>query len=160
LYKKNKPKTFIIMETQDLQNQNPSHEDTTSLVSLSQAAIDNLQKTAPWMTFIAIVACGAGVLMCLAALLSLLFRAGGGVGSGADGVVFLLYLPIGISVIYANVFLFSAANSIKTFCRTSGKDDWETGLLLTRKYWKTTGILAIVSLSILLLSFFSFLLVV
>ncbi|MDR0606311.1 MAG: protein kinase [Bacteroidales bacterium] len=115
-------------------------------ITLSPFAIENLQKMASWMKFIAVFLYVIGGIMIVVLLFNFFSASYYEKGSGILGIVFFGFL------IYCINLLHQAANKIKSFCLATDKNTMEQGIFYLKKYWKTRGIIFIVYFSLLLLA--------
>ncbi len=125
------------METQ---TQEPVANATPS--SLSAEAINNLRKTAPWMTFMSIfgfIGAGITVLMSLSLFVFLSI-------SVLFGVMGAIYLALGAVLAVIYYYLYQTADNYRRYCELNTSESLEKAFLMQQRFWKSWGIFTIVSI--------------
>jgi hypothetical protein len=123
--------------------------------------IQELDGTKPWVRFISIVGFIFGGLMCLAALFIMvsgsMFSGSsyGQLGSVGMAIIGVVYLMCGGLYILLSSFLTGYANAIDRVMKSKSANDAAQALSSQKMFWKVTGILTIIGLCIVVLSFFA-----
>jgi hypothetical protein len=115
---------------------------------VSDAAVEMLRQTKPWVTFLSVLAfIGSGLMLLGGAAMMLMGviaggrRAGGALPSAALGA---LYIPLAILYIYPALKLWGFSSAIGRLLGTRSSLDLEMALEQQKSFWKFSGIAAIV----------------
>jgi hypothetical protein len=126
--------------------------------TLSESMIQNMKTAAPWMKFLAIVAfVGAGLLF-IFGIIALSKTGSGGYGylhrvdSTALTITALVYIVVAVVILILGLYLYKSANGYSSFCQSHDANSLETAFLMQKKYWKMSGIITIVYLSLLIIA--------
>ncbi|WP_298611786.1 DUF5362 family protein [uncultured Thiothrix sp.] len=130
---------------------------------MSERVVASLRKTRPWVLFIAILGFIGAAFTLIASIPMLL---GGGMmgmggmggldaGAGFAGTGFMIgmgvmYLLIAVLYFIASLYLLRYANAIKRAVTGLNASDMEAALEAQASFWKLVGILAIVSIVLMI----------
>jgi hypothetical protein len=122
-----------------------------------QAIGTQLQRTQPWVRFLAIFGFVSAGLMILGGLFAgaagALATAGGQAGGMELMVLLFMYPLFGVLYIYPSLCLLRYANHIRRFLAAPGGPQLEAALDAQRSFWKFAGILAAISIVATVLAF-------
>ncbi|MDR1415285.1 MAG: hypothetical protein LBI96_05695 [Odoribacteraceae bacterium] len=147
-------------------NTNNQHQGLPELITVAA------KKTAPWMTFLAIMGfIGAG-LMVIASLIGLMldnmpqpstYMSGGGHTSGVEYyhstalglrvVMFIIYLAVALVVLRYSMLLLNAARKFRQFAKDGNVDDLGAAMWFQKSYWQLVGWFTIICLGLVVLAF-------
>lgn len=126
--------------------------------AVSAAAVKQLEGTKPWVRFIAVmVFIGSGFMLLAAAGMLIAGLAGaslgarGGVGGLSAGMgmgIAVIYGALAFLYIYPGVKLWKFANAIAALLRSGSEADLVEALNQQRAFWRFTGIVMLVLLSL------------
>lgn len=117
-----------------------------SSAAVSDATVELLRQTRPWVILLSIFAFVGSGLMLLAGLF---FAAWGMLGPGAKGsqaAIGLIYLPIALIYIYPGIKLWGFGAAISRLMTSRASGDLEDALDQQRSFWKFSGIASVVVL--------------
>ncbi|MDR3226280.1 MAG: DUF5362 domain-containing protein [Prevotellaceae bacterium] len=135
---------------------------------LSESSIESIRKTAPWMKFLSILSFIGGGLLLIFGLRAIVgaivavinYSSVYGMYYGGDTTFLIigaiLCMVLAIVIICIGSYLYKSANAYSEYCRTNNNDSLETAFLQQRKYWKISGIVTIVILSLFLIALIMF----
>jgi hypothetical protein len=123
-------------------------------LSFSNFAMENLRKTASWAQFMSIlgfISCG---FIALAAIGMLLMGStvGESYAAGLGALGFILYVVLGVIMLFPCLHLNNFARNLKRFCQSTDKPDLEIAFDFQRKYWQLVGVYTIIGLAITFIS--------
>ena len=126
----------------------PASSSSAATTSPSPVAV-HLQRTQPWVRFLAIMGFIIAGFMVLTGL------AVGAIGAATGNYqtlgIMVLYPIMGIVYVFPSIFLLRYADRIKTFVASGQEQDLAGALDAQRSFWKFAGILTIVSIVMSLL---------
>ena len=126
----------------------PASSSSAATTSPSPVAV-HLQRTQPWVRFLAIMGFIIAGFMVLTGL------AVGAIGAATGNYqtlgIMVLYPIMGIVYVFPSIFLLRYADRIKTFVASGQEQDLAGALDAQRSFWKFAGVLTIVSIVMSLL---------
>ena len=108
-----------------------------------------LERTQPWVRFLAIMGFIAAGFMVLFGLV--VGAAGAATGNYQTLGIMVMYPIMGVIYVFPSIFLMRYADRIKTFVASGQEQDLAGALDAQRSFWKFAGILTIASIVISLL---------
>jgi hypothetical protein len=129
---------------------NENQKSTQTNPVLSKLSIEFLRDSAPWMTFVSIVGfilCG---FMAIAAFIMLATMSS--YHSEYGIITFFVYILLAAVLLVPQIYLFNWAKEIREFCKSYDNEAIESAFEMQKRFWKFTGILIIVYLSLILVS--------
>jgi hypothetical protein len=121
----------------------PASSSSAPTTSASPVAVQ-LQRTQPWVRFLAIMGFIIAGFMVLFGLVV------GGVGAATGNYqtlgIMVLYPIMGVVYVFPSIFLLRYADRIKTFVASGQEQDLAGALDAQRSFWKFAGVLTIVSI--------------
>ena len=127
---------------------------------ITNGIIQQLKKTRPWVLLLSILGFIGTAFMALATVMiflgggSMLQMAGGPNGAampaGAMMGVGFMYLLITLFYFFSSLYLFKYAGSIKRVIATGSTQDLELALKSQASFWKLVGILALISMILMI----------
>jgi hypothetical protein len=137
--------------------------------AITEGVVRQLAGTKPWVRFMSVlIFVGAGFLV-LGALGAVVLIIGGMASAATEGKwaagglgagIGVFYLVLAILYIYPGMKLWKYANRIGHLVRTGSSLDLEAALAEQRKFWKFTGIVMLIFISLYGLVFIGFLVAV
>jgi hypothetical protein len=130
---------------------NENQKNTQTNQVLSKLSIEFLKESAPWMTFVSIV----GFILCgfIAIAAFIILATMSGSNQGEYGIItFFVYILLAAVLLVSQIFLFTWAREIKKFCKSFDNEALENAFEMQKRFWKFTGILIIVYLSLIIVS--------
>ena len=126
----------------------PASSSSAATTSPSPVAV-HLQRTQPWVRFLAIMGFIIAGFMVLTGL------AVGAIGAATGNYqtlgIMVLYPIMGVVYVFPSIFLLRFADRIKTFVASGQEQDLAGALDAQRSFWKFAGVLTIVSIVMSLL---------
>ncbi|HEY4012432.1 MAG TPA: DUF5362 family protein [Polyangiaceae bacterium] len=112
--------------------------------AVSEAAVELLRQTRPWVVLLSIVAFIGSAAMVLIAIFMAGVAAFGPGAKGSMALLGLLYLPLGLLYIYPGVKLWSYGAAISRLAASRSVADLEDALAQQKSFWKFSGVASIV----------------
>jgi hypothetical protein len=114
--------------------------------AVSEAAVELLQQTRPWVVLLSVFAfVGSGLMV----LISICVAGVAALGPGSKGpaaIIGLVYLPLGLLYVYPGVKLWSYGAAIQRLAGSRSVADLEDALAQQKSFWKFSGVASIVAI--------------
>jgi hypothetical protein len=140
--------------------------ETAGGAQLSGTMIASLEKTSPWVRYLAILGfIGSGFTV----IMGVIFLLGGGAfltqafsdsdnvalaaAAGASAAIGVIYIGMGLLSFLPSFFLYSYGAKLRNYSLTLNNDELEGAFRYNRSFWKFCGILSIIFISLTVLAF-------
>lgn len=131
----------------------PPYAASPSSGAVSDAAVELLRLTRPWVRLLGVLSFVASGLMFVLALLAVGFAALSPEAKGTPAALGLLYLPLGLIYIYPGIKLWSYGAAIARLTSSRAVADLEDALGQQKSFWKFSGIAGIVLIVVYAIGF-------
>jgi hypothetical protein len=122
----------------------PAYASPPNGGGVSEAAVELLRQTRPWVVLLSVLAfLGSGFMV----LISIFVAGAAALGPGMKGVpafLGLIYLPLGLLYLYPGVKLWSYGSAISRLVASRALPDLEDALSQQKSFWKFSGVASIV----------------
>jgi hypothetical protein len=116
--------------------------------AVSEAAVELLRQTRPWVILLSVFAFIGSAAMVLIGIFVAGFAAIGPVSKAPMAILGLVYLPLGLLYVYPGVKLWSYGAAIQRLAGSRSVADLEDALSQQKSFWKFSGVASIVVLVI------------
>jgi len=130
---------------------------TDDRAEVSDAAVEMLRQTKPWVTFLSVMAfIGSGLMLLGGGAMMLMGAIAGGSGNAGalpSAALGAIYIPLAFLYIYPALKLWGFSSAIGRLLGTRASMDLEMALAQQKSFWKFAGIMTIVMMVLYALVF-------